>query len=166
MKIGELATVSGTAIETIRYYEREGLIAAPGRTEGNYRIYGEAHTQRLTFIRRCRSLDMSLQEIRALLRFKDAPTTDCGDVNTLLDEHIGHVAHRIKELKALEAQLHGLRSKCRSIDSGADCGILKQLSSDALEATPLKRAGRGRHDHAGAVHSRPARQVRGVIAHE
>ncbi len=88
MKIGELARVTGTPVETIRYYEREGLLAAPARTDGNFRIYEDTHAERLSFIRHCRSLDMSLDEIRILLRFKDAPGANCGDVNTLLDAHI------------------------------------------------------------------------------
>ena len=86
MKIGELSTASSTAIETIRYYEREGLLPPPGRTEGNFRIYEAPHLERLQFIRYCRGLDMSLDEVRVLLRFKDAPAKDCGDVDALLDE--------------------------------------------------------------------------------
>ena len=92
MRIGELAQASGTPVETIRFYEREGLLPTAARTEGNYRIYTPHHAERLAFIRQCRSLDMTLDEVRVLLRFKDQPTADCGEVNSLLDEHIGHVA--------------------------------------------------------------------------
>ena len=102
MKIGELAKIAQTQTETIRYYEREGLLPEAARTDANYRIYDESHVQRLAFIRHCRSLDMTLAEIRTLLEFKDAPAGSCADVNTLLDEHISHVATRIRELKALE----------------------------------------------------------------
>lgn len=128
MKIGELARMTGTQVETIRYYEREGLMAAPARTEGNFRIYADAHAKRLSFIRHCRSLDMTLNEIRELLRFKDAPTENCGDVNMLLDAHIGQVAARIRELRALEKQLKSLRERCREARDAARCGILKELS--------------------------------------
>lgn len=128
MKIGELAGVTGTQVETIRYYEREGLLAAPARTGGNFRIYANVHAERLSFIRRCRSLDMTLAEIRALLRFKDAPTENCGDVNTLLDAHIGHVAAHIRELRGLEKQLKSLRERCREAQDAAHCGILNELS--------------------------------------
>lgn len=83
MKIGDLAKLTQTQVETIRYYEREGLLPEPDRTEGNYRIYGAAHADRLAFIRHCRNLDMTLDEIRQLLRLKDDPASDCGDVNTL-----------------------------------------------------------------------------------
>ena len=80
MRIGELAQTSGTPIETIRFYEREGLLPAAARTEGNYRIYTPQHADRLGFIRQCRSLDMTLDEVRVLLRFKDQPLADCGAV--------------------------------------------------------------------------------------
>jgi Cd(II)/Pb(II)-responsive transcriptional regulator len=154
MKIGELATATGTAVETIRYYEREGLIAEPGRSEGNYRLYGEPHVQRLTLVRRCRSLDMTLDEIRALLRFKDAPGADCGDVNSLLDEHIGHVAHRIAELQGLATQMRELRAQCRTARSGPDCGILKGLSEPGPGRSAAGPCGRERP---GALHGRRAR---------
>ena len=128
MKIGELARATQTQVETIRFYEREGLLAQTARTDGNYRIYGQAHAERLAFIRHCRGLDMTLDEIRTLLRFKDAPTDNCGEVNTLLDEHIGHVAQRIRELRALERQLKGLRDQCSVAQDVSQCGILKELS--------------------------------------
>lgn len=128
MKIGDLSKLTQTQVETIRYYEREGLLPEPDRTEGNYRIYGEAHAGRLTFIRHCRSLDMTLGEIRQLLRFKDAPASDCGDVNALLDAHIDHVADRIRELRALEKQLKSLRERCGEIQPAENCGILSELS--------------------------------------
>ena len=95
MKIGELAGLTRTQVETIRYYEREGLLPTPDRTGGNYRIYGESHVERLAFIRNCRNLDMTLDEIRVLLRFRELPDENCGEVNALLDEHIGHVAERV-----------------------------------------------------------------------
>jgi DNA-binding transcriptional MerR regulator len=82
MKIGELAKTAQTQTETIRYYEREGLLPEAARTDANYRIYDESHVQRLAFIRHCRSLDMTLAEIRTLLDFKDAPAGSCADVNT------------------------------------------------------------------------------------
>ena len=96
MKIGGLAEATGTPVETIRFYEREGLLPAPARSEGNYRLYTAAHAERLAFIRQCRHLDMTLDEVRALLRFRDAPSADCGAVNDLLDAHISHAAERIR----------------------------------------------------------------------
>lgn len=127
MKIGELAAATATAVETVRFYEREGLVPAPRRSDANYRIYDDSHVQRLQFIRHCRSLDMALDEVRMLLRYKDAPEQDCGAVNQLLDEHVGHVAQRIQELRALQKQLVALRSQCQTASAAADCGILKDL---------------------------------------
>lgn len=128
MKIGELAAASDTAVETIRYYEREALLPAPARTESNYRTYGPEHLARLQFIRYCRGLDMSLDEIRVLLRFKDSPHENCGDVNSVLDEHIGHVSRRIKELRALEKELKSLRAQCGEAREAQECGILEGLA--------------------------------------
>ena len=128
MKIGELAAAAQTPVDTIRYYEREGLLPQAPRSEGNYRIYGPEHVDRLAFVRHCRSLDMALQEIRLLLRFKDEPQADCGEVNALLDEHIGHVATRIRELRALEKQLKALRQQCAGVRDAAHCGILNSLA--------------------------------------
>ncbi len=92
MKIGILAEATGTPVETIRFYEREGLLPPPARAENNYRMYLPVHVERLAFVRQCRNLDMTLDEIRALLALRESPAQDCGDINTLLDEHIGHVA--------------------------------------------------------------------------
>lgn len=127
MKIGEVAKHTGCSVETIRYYEREGLIAPGARTDGNYRIYSEADVKRLSFIRDCRLLNMTLDEIGKLLSFRDAPEKYCTEVNQLLDEHIGHVAARIAELRTLEQQLRKLRRLCRKTQKAKDCGILKRL---------------------------------------
>ena len=143
MKIGELARVTGTPVETIRYYEREGLLAAPARTDGSLRIYEDTHAERLSSSRHCRSLDMSLDEIRILLRFKDAPGANCGDVNTLLDVHIVHVAARIRELRVLERQLKSLREQCPQARDAAHCGILHELSQPACPGAPIS----GGHVH-------------------
>ena len=131
MKIGELAVLANTPVETIRFYEREALLPPAGRTAGNYRVYEAAHAERLAFIRHCRSLDMTLDEVRVLLRLRDAPSQDCAEVNRLLDEHIGHVAERIRGLRALERQLKALREQCRGAGTAGDCGILNQLGREA-----------------------------------
>lgn len=138
MKIGELTTATGTQAETIRYYEKQGLLPVPLRTEGNYRSYDRSHVDRLAFIRHCRCLDMTLDEIRVLLDFKDAPQDNCAIVNQVVDDHIEHVVARIRELKALERQLRTLRAECT--DAVARCGVLDGLQRGASE-----------HDHAAAA---------------
>jgi Cd(II)/Pb(II)-responsive transcriptional regulator len=134
VKIGELAKSAGTQVETVRYYEREGLLPEPARTHANYRSYGEEHLARLSFIRACRALDMTLDEIRALLRFKEAPAENCRAVDALIDEHARHVAERIRELKALQAELQALRARCD--EACASCGILETLDQRAAPAAP------------------------------
>lgn len=148
MKIGELAQASATTIETIRFYEREGLLPHAARTQGNYRIYENYHVERLVFVRHCRSLDMALDEIRQLLMLKDSPQDTCADVNDLLDEHIGHVAQRMGELRTLQRQLKALRERCSEETAAQTCGILKQLASEPpaiLAPTSNRRHVRGTH---------------------
>ena len=152
MKIGELAKATGTRAETIRYYEAEGLLPRAGRTESNYRVYGVAHVARLAFIRHCRSLDMTLGEIQTLLRFKDAPDQNCEQVNALLDEHIGHVTARIKELRHLQTELKALREQCGAAREAAACGILNGL--DKASRKGLARASRTGRDHVQGSHVR------------
>lgn len=146
LKIGELAERTGCLVETIRYYERKGLLPVPARSEGNYRLYGDAHAERLQFIRHCRSLDMTLDEIRVLLGFRDAPDENCGEVNLLLDKHIGHVADRIDELTRLQCQLQELRKMCGVSQAAKDCGILQGLA--VVEDGPAKNLG----THGGGCH--------------
>ncbi len=127
-QIGELARLSGVPVETVRYYETLKLIPKPPRSQGNYRMYAQEHLERLSFIRHCRSLDMSIDEIRPLLRVRDRPDADCSEVNAVLDEHIEHVGERLAELQRLKRQLLALRQRCQSASRGADCGILTGLS--------------------------------------
>jgi Cd(II)/Pb(II)-responsive transcriptional regulator len=138
MKIGELAAAAQTQVETVRYYEREGLLPPAPRTAGNYRVYGSQHLERLAFVRRCRSLDMPLDEVRELLRAKDAPRATCATVNALIDAHIARVATRMQEMQLLQAQLLDLRAHCVGEDEAMQCGILHELATVATVATPAQ----------------------------
>ena len=131
MRIGNLSEATGTPVETIRFYEREGLIPAARRADNNYRQYTAAHAERLAFIRHCRNLDMTLDEIRSLLRLRDTPSEDCGEVDALLDQHIGHVGERIRELRALEKTLKALRAQCAAPHTIDECGILNGIDNAA-----------------------------------
>lgn len=133
MRIGELAKAANCGTETIRFYEKEGLLPTPPRTEGNYRTYQAAHLERLRFIRNCRKLDMAHDEIRMLLAFMDMPLGDCAPVNTLLDEHIIHVDVRIAELQRLRSQLIGLRHQCATAKAMQECGIIHGLAAMQTE---------------------------------
>lgn len=146
LKIGELAKRSGCLVETIRFYEKQGLLPQTKRSEGNFRLYGNMHAVRLQFILHCRSLDMSLVEIRDLLQFRDAPEDNCIEVNVLLDKHIEHVALRIKKLKALKTQLYSLRHLCQTTQSRKDCRILQSLAQ--ADNLSVKK----RRSHSGGCH--------------
>ncbi len=151
MKISELAQATNTPVDTIRYYEREGLLPPPARDDNNYRVYGAEHAERVAFIRQGRGLDMSLEEIRTLLAWRDQPDANCGAVNALLDEHIGHIATRIRELRALEKQLKELRAQCREARDTAHCGILNGMAAASSEPSGPLAA----DTHVHGAHGRP-----------
>lgn len=143
MKIGELAQSAQCTVETIRYYEKEGLLPEPARTASNYRRYDARHLERLCFIRNCRALDMSHKEIQAMLSLLDRPSSECDAVNELLDEHIEHVSVRMRELLKLKEQLIAIRQRCHGHQDVETCGILRELTD--MEAAPMP----DRHSHLG-----------------
>ncbi|EMJ8339472.1 Cd(II)/Pb(II)-responsive transcriptional regulator [Pseudomonas aeruginosa] len=131
MRIGELGKKADCLVQTVRFYESEGLLPEPARSEGNFRLYDEVHLQRLLFIRRCRARDMTLDEIRQLLNLRDRPELGCGEVNALVDAHIAQVRTKMKELRALERELMDLRRSCDSARTSRECGILNSLAEPA-----------------------------------
>lgn len=128
MQIGELARLTGCAVDTIRYYEKQALLPPPARSAGNFRDYADSHVERLRLIRHCRALDMSLDEIRSLLAVHDQPQADCSAVNALLDAQVS------------------LRQRCASAGAAAQCGILHELTH-TLEALPAVGEGGSGHVH-------------------
>ncbi|MEW6688013.1 MAG: Cd(II)/Pb(II)-responsive transcriptional regulator [Pseudomonadota bacterium] len=145
MRIGELARRADCPVETVRYYEKAGLLPAPRRSGANYRSYAAEHAARLAFILRCRSLDMSLPEIRVLLAAIERPDSDCGPVNALLDEHIGHIASRIAELKYLKSELDAIRAHCSGKHPARACGILESLSQQGVRPSRSRVHVHGAH---------------------
>lgn len=147
MKIGELAKKSLCSVETIRYYEREGLLPETLRDQSNnYRHYDQQHLDTLLFIRRCRALDMAQDEIKRLLQARSEPESGCDVINQLIEEHRCHVQARITELVALEKQLSELQDACHSTMTTRDCGILKELEQPVTEVIPTQR------QHIGSTH--------------
>ena len=128
MRIGELARLTGCQSETVRFYEQKGLLPLPVRSQANYRLYDASHAERLHFIRRCRSLGMSLEEVQTLLDFQDHPDKSCSGVNDLVDRHIVEIERQIDELHTLQAELTELRSRCDAARPAGQCAILKQLN--------------------------------------
>ena len=131
MKIGELAKHGDCDVETVRFYEREGLLDAPAREANGYRSYADAHLVQLKFIRHCRSLGMSLPDVRTLRRFQSQPDLACDEINQLIDDQIGRIHLQVASLRLLEQQLHALRDTCQARQSASDCGIMRTLVSAA-----------------------------------
>ena len=133
MRIGQLARSVGVDTQTIRFYEREGLLPPPDRQDNGYRIYTERHVERMDFIRRCRILELSLAEIHELQRDQGAPHQPCRVINTLLDDHLAHVRSRITDLQVLEKQLTSLRASCNDDRDIGACGVLEGLSEESIQ---------------------------------
>ena len=108
MKIGVLARRSGMTVKTLRYYEDLGLLPAIGRSEGGYRLFAEESLQLLEFIRRLKTLGLSLEEIQRCLAVNDAGELPCGDIQRQLERQIGRIYSQIQELRQLRKELQGL----------------------------------------------------------
>ncbi len=124
--IGALSEQTGCNIETIRYYEREGLLPNPPRTEGGHRVYNEEHLKRLTFVQRSRELGFTLEEIRGLLRMVDGEHYTCAEVKSLTLDHLKDVRGKLADLRNLEKVLKQLSDQCTG-DGTTDCPIVEAL---------------------------------------
>lgn len=134
MRIGALSSAAEVDVDTIRYYEKIGLMPAPKRGANGYRSYSSKQLAQLVFIRHCRALDIGLADIRRLLEFSNQPDASCGDINLLIDQQLERVRSRLESLHALETQLQALRSCCTGNRPVQGCGILNEL---ACTSTPL-----------------------------
>ena len=144
-RIGEAAAHSGVTAANIRYYEKEGLLNPHGRGENSYRLYSDSDVHQLRFIRLCRAMDMSLDEVRTLLGLDLRKKADCARASEALDSHLGHVRERLAELKLLEKDLMALRARCDGTD--ARCHIIEALHerADAQAGQPRRAAATKRH---------------------
>ena len=137
MKIGQLAEVLGCTVESIRFYEKQGMLPLVERGENNFRHYGTEHLERLSFIRYCRSLDMSLEEIKLLLKLEQSSQSPTEEVNALLDKHIKEIAKRIHDLDHLRMSLIKLKGEYQQQDQKE--GLMKMLlTHQGLKITPLR----------------------------
>lgn len=127
MKIGELASATATNVETVRYYEKIGLLAPPARTSSNYRAYGADHLARLSFIRRARDLGFTLDAVRELLTLSDDTGQSCEAVDGIASIHLTEIDRKIGDLKALRSELSRVLGSC-SHGTVADCKIIETLA--------------------------------------
>jgi len=138
--IGQVAQLTGLKVPTIRFYEAEGLVPAPPRTQSGRRLYTDAAVRRLAFIRRARALGFELDDIRSLLDLTDAPERPCADADQIARRHLATVDARIAQLEQLRAELARVSRACAGGRPIADCRVIEALS-DAPNAgsAPTKR---------------------------
>lgn len=126
LSIGSLSKLSGVNIETIRYYEKIGVMPKPARSAGGYRVYGQDHVKRLHFVRRGRELGFSLDELRGLLRLVDGHSYTCAEVHVLTVEHLKDVRQKISDLRRLERVMSEIAASC-SRDQVPECPVIDAL---------------------------------------
>lgn len=130
MKIGEIAKRTGLKVETVRFYETEGLVAEPIRSGGNYRLYDRTHLARLSFIKRSRDLGFTLDQVRALLRLADDPRGSCAEADAIAASHIEVIDRKLADLAALRAEIATWGGTCTATTI-AECKVIDALSSEA-----------------------------------
>jgi MerR family mercuric resistance operon transcriptional regulator len=123
---GDLARATGCNIETIRYYEKTGLLPDPPRTNAGYRIYSAAHATRLRFILRARELGFSMEDIRGLLGLEDGAAPTCAEVKERTERHLADVRAKIADLRRIENVLSATAARCSGEDV-PDCPVLETL---------------------------------------
>ncbi|MCF0253093.1 MAG: MerR family transcriptional regulator [Duodenibacillus sp.] len=138
MRIGELAAAAGVAVETVRFYESRGLLSPAVRLPNGYRAYAERHLEQLSFIRRCRSLDISLEDIARLLALDAGREPDACEAHALIDAKLASVEERIAGLEELRGHLLRLKGLCRGHAQGR-CGLLDGLTASCCAPGPLRR---------------------------
>ncbi len=124
----ELARLAGVNKETIRFYERKGLLLEPERTPAGYRIYTVADLDRLVFIRNAQQLGFSLQEVKELLEIADGKISGCAKVKKLAERKVDFISSQIQSLSKLKKVLNSLIKQCSGIGGITDCPIIESLS--------------------------------------
>jgi DNA-binding transcriptional MerR regulator len=127
LTIGALGKATGTKVETIRYYERIGLLPIPARSAANYRSYTDEHRKLLTFIRRSRALGFPIEQVRALLRLTDLRAQSCAEVDRIAADHVQAIEQKIAALTTLGDELRALIAQCRR-GTISECRILEALA--------------------------------------
>jgi DNA-binding transcriptional MerR regulator len=128
LSIGELSKATGVTVVTIRYYEHVKLMPAPPRSSGNYRVYRREHLDRLQFVRRCRDLGFTLDQLRGLLRLSVQSRRRCSGIDRITKNHLKEIEGKIADLRRLAAQLRRIKNRCPGKGRVADCRILAALN--------------------------------------
>ena len=144
LSIGQLSRRTGVKVPTIRYYEQMGLLAAPERTEGNQRRYGNAELERLGFIRHARDLGFSIEAISALIELQEHPDRSCSEANAIANDQLQAVKSKITRLKRLERELARIARGCGGEGVSGDCYVLASLADHELCETEHWESGERR----------------------
>ena len=130
LAIGALSQKTRCKVETIRYYERAGLLPAPARSPGGYRLYRDDHLKRLTFIRRARALGFPIEEVRKLIALADERRRPCAEVRVVAARHLEEVQAKIADLRAMERVLRETVVRCAG-GRRTNCPLIEALYKDA-----------------------------------
>lgn len=131
LKVGEVAKRAGVNLQTVRYYERRGLLPRPPRTPANYRIYPVDTVLRVRFVKRAQELGFTLKEIQELLALRAAPKTRCADVRARAEAKVHDIDQRVRTLRAMRRALHNLIGECSGRGPVSRCPILEAIESEA-----------------------------------
>jgi MerR family mercuric resistance operon transcriptional regulator len=144
--IGELARVAGVPTSTVRYYERVGLLRPEGRSEGNYRLYGDAALERLRFIRAAQATGFTLDDVTFLLDHRHGASGCCQEVQLLMEERLSEVQTRMDDLRHVQSVLQAALAKCRETERAGHCNIIDRLNA---VSSPSQGSGRRRRRNSG-----------------
>ena len=127
--IGDFARAGDVATSTVRYYERAGLLEPSARTDGNYRVYGREELERLRFIRAAQSAGFTLEDISALIMFRDGNTAPCAEVQHLIEHRLDELRKRLAELRHVETHLKSALQVCQQAEQNGHCNVLDELTN-------------------------------------
>ncbi len=147
MQIGAVAKQCGIGVETVRFYEREGLISEPSRSVSGYRQYSEIVLKQIQFVQYAKSVGFSLKDIRELLKLKHRPDTTCEEARSKLLDKVDEIQQKITALEKMKAMLLPLIDQCQADGKLADCAVLQTLETDPMIITVDKNRGKSRDDN-------------------
>lgn len=133
LTIGGLSKETGVKVVTIRFYEKMGVLTTPHRNAGNYRVYSRDHVRRLHFVRRCRDLGFSLEQVLDFLRLSSDNTSSCAKVCRIAETHLQDVERKLADLKRLASELRRVTSSCSGTRPMSECRIIEALSKSKLQ---------------------------------
>jgi DNA-binding transcriptional MerR regulator len=138
LTIGGLSKTTGVKVVTIRFYEKIGVLTTPSRTASNYRVYSEGHVHRLHFVRRCRDLGFSLDQILDFLRLSSDHSSSCTKICTIAARHLQDVEHKLVDLRRIASELRRVTSSCSGTRPMPECRIIAAISKSTVAAQRLR----------------------------